>query len=218
MQTANKMMMNALLIGVLSLGQAAYAQEDPSVDPTEEEQAQPRVSISTVWLTFSNFGNPATNTHHYELRVGYQLTPRDHLGVKFTTWKLFAPMGIDLWQPELLDPDHFYPGRLRERGIGLTYQRRVWKELFLALEVLPLSTTYLDESGRVVGTGFKLYNSYHLGYHVAFLKSRRVFIEPQLHVNHWPINTNVPEAFSAEEEQWGNVFLVEPNLYLGVKF
>jgi len=74
------------------------------------------------------------------------------------------------------------------------------------------------ESNAKVGSGFKLYNSYHLGYHLPLFKRGRFYIEPQLHVNHWPINTNVPESFSGEEDKWNNFFLIEPNLYLGIKF
>lgn len=211
-------MKNALVLLLLSVGQQAYSQDSPSMDVQEPAGNHLKYAVSTSWLSFSNFGNPETNTHHYELRFAYQVTPKDQIGVKLTTWKLFAPMGIDLWNPALLDRDYFYPGGLRERGVGITYQRKLWKGLFASLEVLPLRTTYLDESGKTVGRGFKLYNSYHVGYHIPLLKNGRLFIEPQLHVNHWPINSNVPAAFKAEEDRWDNVCLIEPDLYLGIRF
>ena len=212
-------MKNLCLVLFLSLGlQQTYGQNSHHSNPDNNGKPEYKYSLFTTWLTFSNFGKPETNTHHYELRFGYQVTPKDQIGIKFATWKLFAPMGIDLWDSELLDRDYFFPGRLRETGVGITYQRKIWKELFITLEVLPLFTKYIDESGKKIGNGFKLYNSYHLGYHIPLFKKGRFYIEPQVHVNHWPINNNVHEDFKAEEDRWDNYFLIEPNLYIGIKF
>jgi len=177
-----------------------------------------KCSVFTTYLSVTNFGKPETNTHHYEIQARYQLTDKDAVGIKAATWKLFAPMGIPIWDEKFLDKEAFYPGRLQETGVGVTYQRKLWKGLFATLEILPLKTTYLDESDTEIGSGFKLYNSYHLGYHIPLFKKGRFFIEPQLHVNHWIVNTNVPEAFKYEEAKWNNYFLIEPNLYFGIKF
>lgn len=175
-------------------------------------------SIYTTYLSVSNFGKPETNTQHYEILARYQLTDKDAVGIKVATWKLFAPMGIPIWDEQFLDNEAFYPGRLKESGMGVTYQRKLWKGLFTSLEILALQTTYLDESDTKISNGFKLYNSYHLGYHIPLFEKGRVFIEPQLHVNQWLINTNVPETFKTEEAKWNNFFLIEPNLYIGIKF
>lgn len=178
-----------------------------------------KFSLFTTWLSFANFGKPETNTHHYEIQARYHLTSKDAIGIKATTWKLFAPMGIPLWDDQLLNKESFYPGRLRESGVGFSYQRKLWKGLFATLEILPLFTKYIDDENKIdIGKGFKLYNSYHLGYHISLFKKGRFFIEPQLHVNHWPINTNVPQEFKTEEDKWSNYFLIEPNLYIGIKF
>lgn len=176
-----------------------------------------KFSVYTPYLTFSNFGNEATNTHHYEILFGYKLSPKDKIGIKVATWKLFAPMGIPLWDPLFLKRSAFFPGRLKESGVGVIYQRMIWKGLFATVEVLPLFKTYLDEEKNKVGKGFKLYTTYHVGYHVPLFKGR-FYIEPQIHVNYWPIDTNTPAAFKAKEVGWNNYFLFEPNLYLGVKF
>lgn len=189
-----------------------------SPSESQSQRTNYKYSIFTTWLSFSNFGKPETNTHHYEIQARYYLTDKDAVGIKAATWKLFAPMGILIWDEAFLDNNYFYPGRLRETGLGLTYQRKLWKGLFATLEIMPKKTTYLDESDNKIGSGFKLYNSYHIGYHIPLFKKGRFFIEPQLHVNHWPINTNVPETFKVEENKWNNYFLIEPNIYLGVKF
>ena len=176
-----------------------------------------RYSLSTTYLSFVNFGNEKTNTHHYEFHFKYQLTPKDRIGIKVATWQLFAPMGIQLWDPDFLNEKEFFPGRLKECGIGFSYQRTLWKGLFATVEVLPLCKTYLNEDKKNIGNGFKLYTTYHLGYHVSLLKDR-FFIEPQIHCNYWPINTKGPDSFDSKEMQWNNYFLFEANLYLGVNF
>lgn len=176
-----------------------------------------RFSVSTTYLTFANFGPEETNTHHYEFHFNYKLTTKDIIGIKIAGWKLFAPMGIPMWDPLFLDESEFYPGRLSECGIGITYQRMLWKGLFASIEVLPLYKTYFDENKKEIGNGFKLYTTCHLGYHISLFKNR-VFIEPQIHCNYWPVDTNIPQGFKEKGDKWNNYFLFEPDLYIGVNF
>ncbi len=176
-----------------------------------------KFSLSTPYLTFLNFGPEKTNTHHYEFHFGFQLTSKDKIGIKVATWKLFAPMGIQLWDPLFRDEGEFFPGRLRERGLGVTYQRILWKGLFVSAEIYPLFKTYFDENNKKTGDGFKLYTSYHLGYHIPLFKNR-LYIEPQVHCNYWPIDNQGPLGFEEKEDKWDNFFLFEPNLYIGINF
>ena len=199
-----------ILSSLFFLNVNSFAQSD-------KQKTDYKFSVSTPWLTFSNFGQEATNTHHYELHFKYALTPKDKIGIKVATWKLFAPMGIPLWDSHIMKESEFYPGRLRETGIGLTYQRMLWKGLFTTVEILPQLKTYLDENNKKIGKGFKLYTSYHLGYHISLFKNR-MFIEPQIHCQYWPIDTNIPQGFKEIENRWNNYFLFEPNLYIGVNF
>jgi hypothetical protein len=176
-----------------------------------------KFSVSTTYLTFLNFGSEKTNTHHYEFHFGYRLTPKDKIGIKVATWKMFAPMGMPIQEQLKFDEANFYSGRLRETGIGITYQRMIWKGLFATIEILPQLKTYLDENDKKIGNGFKLYTSYHLGYHIAFFKNR-MFVEPQIHCNYWPIDTNTPRSFKEMDNKWNNYLLFEPNLYIGFRF
>jgi hypothetical protein len=176
-----------------------------------------KFSVSTTYLTFTNFESEKTNLHHYEFHIGYKITPKDRIELKMATWKLFEPLGIPLWDSKFREESEYYPGRLRETGAGVTYQRLLWKGLFAQVEILPLKKTYLDENDKKVGDGFKLYTSYHLGYHIPFFKNR-FFIEPQVHCNYWPIDSDGPDEFAEVENRWNNYFLFEPNLYIGVKF
>lgn len=184
---------------------------------SSETLIERKFSVSTTYLSFVNFGEEKTNTHHYELHVGYKLTPKDRIGIKLATWKMFAPMGMPMQEQLKFDENNFYPGRLRESGLGVTYQRMLWKGLFATIEVLPQLKTYIDKNDKKIGNGFKLYTSYHLGYHISFFKDR-VYLEPQIHCQYWPINTNVPQGFKDKDSKWNNYFLFEPNLYIGFKF
>jgi len=183
----------------------------------KEPENSYKSSVLTTYLTFANVGEEKTNTHHIELQYRYQLAKNDVVGIKFATWKLFAPMGIQLWDSQFLNEDEFYNGRLRETGIGVAYQRFFWKGMYTSIEMLPLFKTYLDENDEEIDDGFKLYTTFHLGYHFTFLKNR-LFVEPQFHCNYWPIDTKGPKEFEDFDSKWSNYFLFEPNLYLGVNF
>ena len=176
-----------------------------------------KFSVSTTLGTLTNFESEETNLQHYEFHLGYKITPKDKIGIKIATWKLFEPMGIPIWDPLFRKESEWYPGRLSECGIGITYQRILWKGLFASIEILPLDKTYLDENNNKVGKGFKLYTSYHLGYHIPLFKNR-AFIEPQIHCNYWPVDTNIPQGFIEKESKRNNYFLFEPNLSIGFKF
>jgi len=177
-----------------------------------------KFSVSTTYLSFLNFGSKKTNTYHYEFHFKYDLTPKDKAGIKFATWSLFRPMGILWWEDALtMDENEFYPGRMREIGVGVSYQRMLWKGLFAAIEVLPQLKTYVDDDRKKISNGFKLYTSYHIGYHIPLFRNC-IFIEPQIHCQNWFIDTNTPQSFKVKDNKWHNYFLFEPNVYIGFKF
>jgi hypothetical protein len=176
--------------------------------------------LSTSWLTLAKYETNVPSVQMYEFHFKYNLDTKNILGIKFATWRLFQPMGI-LWWDGLLDKldsqTEFYPGYVRFTGLGLTYQRMLWKGLFATVEVLPQLKTYLDKENNKIGNGFKLYTSYHIGYHIPFLKGR-MFVEPQIHCQYWPIDTHSPQSFKELNNKWRNYFMFEPNIYIGVKF
>lgn len=203
-----------LLLVLFTINYTKAQTVNPSVtDPSTTK----RFSLSTTYLSLLNFGDEKTNTHHYELQLGYKLSPNNRIGIKVATWKLFAPMGMPITEQLKFDDANNYNGRLREMGIGITFQRMLWKGLFATVEVMPQLKTYLDENNQKIANGFKLYTSYHVGYRVTFFKNR-FYLEPQIHCNYWPIDTNTPESFKQMDDKWNNYILFEPNLYLGVNF
>ncbi|MBK7172305.1 MAG: hypothetical protein IPH84_03525 [Bacteroidales bacterium] len=213
MKTTTKRITLAILFVLSMMSMSGQTQTNQNLGTSTER----KFSLSTTHYSFLNFEEEKTNTHHYEFHFGYKLTPKDRIGIKVATWKMFAPMGMPMQEQLKFNEGNFYPGRLRESGIGLTYQRMLWKGLFATVEVLPQLKTYTDINDKKIGNGFKLYTSYHLGYHVSFFRNR-VYIEPQVHCQYWPIDTNTPEAFKEKESKWNNYFLFEPNLYIGFKF
>jgi hypothetical protein len=207
----------ALLVPRTSYSQTVEGEEAEAA-PAETDPEDPRryrFTASSPYLTFTNF-DPDVATI-YELHVGYRITPKDVLSLKAVTWRLHAPLGIP-WGPSLMNEDEYYPGTLRETGVGLSYQRFLWKGAYAAVQVVPLAKTYRDEADVVVGKGFRLYTSYHLGWYLPFFHNR-LYVEPQVHCNYWPVETASPAAFGPQDEKWGNnYFLFEPNLMLGFNF
>lgn len=202
------------LFTTLVSGQNLAKTEKPVVN---EGTKSNKFSVSTTWLIFANTESEETNVHMYEFHFGYKVTPKDKIEIKIAGWKSFEPFGIPLWDPLLRKESEWYPGKIKERGIGFTYQRFLWKGLFAQIEVLPLWKTYLDENKKRIEDGFKLYTSYHLGYHIPLLKDR-LYLEPQIHCNYWPVDTKGPQGFEEKENKWNNYFLFEPNLFIGVNF
>lgn len=212
-----KRITTALLFAMFLTQAFCQNSDQPTKIHVKDSVPDYKFSVSTTYLTFVNFGEEKTNTHHYEFHFRYNLTPKDKIGIKVSTWKLFAPMGIPIPDAIKMEESTFFPGRLGEKGIGLTYQRSLWKGLFATIEILPLKKTYFDENKNKIGDGFKLYTTYHIGYHIP-LFNNRMYIEPQIHCNYWPIDTKAPQSFQVEESKWNNYVLFEPNLYIGVNF
>ncbi len=213
--------MKKLLIICLALFTIhGFAQQISKQEKNHDTDLKYRVSFPAIILGNIGKGGERTNTQHIELHVKRELDAKNIVGFKFATWRLFQPMGIQWWDglKDKIDSEtEFYPGYLRETGIGISYQRMLWKGLFASVEVLPLYKTYLDLDDKKITNGFKLYNSYHIGYHFAFGKKKQFFIEPQFHCNVWHFDTNTPESFKQLDNKWDSYFLFEPNLYIGIK-
>lgn len=179
------------------------------------ETMDKRFGVIFPWHNFLNW--LGEDLEMYEFHLTYDLTPRDTIGIKAATWKLVKPMGIQLWEDDFMTKDGYFDGRVFEKGIGITYQRFLWKRLFASIEIMPMHKAFWDKDDKEVGQGFRLYTTYHLGYKFEFF-NKRFFIEPQVHCNYWPINTSGPRGFKEKVDDYNNFFLFEPNVYFGVKF
>jgi hypothetical protein len=152
----------------------------------------------------------------YQLNYGWWLTMRDVVSIEAITWTYHAPLGIP-YGPSKGSPDEAYPGYVRGYGVGLAYQRFLWRDWYSAIHAAPLFQKYVNGQNRPIQSGFQLFLTLRLGYHVR-LFSDRFFLEPSVAFTHWPINTNVPEAFRARDSRWPTYFLFEPGLHLGIKW
>ncbi|APZ46681.1 hypothetical protein BW723_10450 [Polaribacter reichenbachii] len=214
-------MKKILIISIAFCAINVFAQNNKEIFVNDSIEHKYRISFPAIILGNIGDGGKRTNTQHFELHIKRQLDAKNIVGIKLATWRLFQPMGIQWWDGLLdkLDSEsEFYPGYLRETGIGVSYQRMLWKGLFASVEVLPQYKTYLDLDHNKIANGFKLYTSYHVGYHFAFGKKKRFFIEPQIHCQNWVFDTNTPAEFKAIDNQWKSHFLFEPNIYVGFKF
>lgn len=152
----------------------------------------------------------------YQLNYGHRLTAKDALIVEAITWTYKAPLGIP-YGPSFESPDEQYPGHVKEIGVGMAYQRFLKKKFYSTIHATPLLQKYYDMEEQKIQNGFQLFMTLRFGYHLSFFKDR-FFIEPSVAFTHWPIKTNVPEAFAALDSKWPNYFLFEPGLHFGVKF
>ncbi|MGB0429685.1 MAG: hypothetical protein ACPGLV_04365 [Bacteroidia bacterium] len=215
-------MKKVLFLVILLSTFSAFAQTDSATVNDTEIAHKWRLSIPYIVPDEIIFGyGHRTSIQMVEFHLKHNLDEKNIIGLKFATWRLFQPMGITWWDgvvDKIESGTEYYDGFLRETGIGISYQRMLWKGLFASIEVLPQLQTYTDLNGNKIKHGFKLYNSYHLGYHFAFGKKKRFFLEPQVHINHWMFDNNSPVGFKEFDDKYGNVFLFEPNLYIGWKF
>jgi len=200
----------SLVVCIITLQSFAQTNENRN-----DSLIQHRFALSIPYLNLTNFS--ADYAIHNEAHFGYRLTNKDLVGIKIVGWKLVAPLGIPIG-PSLANEDENYDGRLNEFGVGAYYQRFLWKGLYTSLEVVPLKKKYINLEGDKIDDGFRLYTSLHVGYYIPLFKNR-VFIQPQIHFNYWPINTDSPNGFAEQDRKWNNnYFLFEPNLYIGINF
>lgn len=168
---------------------------------------------SSALVLFNFFPDPIS---FYELNLGYRITPKDVISIEAITWKIYAPMGIP-YGPSFENKSERYPGKIREYGIGIVYQRFLWKGLYTSLQILPLKKIYLDEDNKKIQEGFRLFSTFRIGYHVPLFKNR-FFIEPSIASTFWPVSTNVPQVFAEKDKKWNKYFLLEPGLHFGINF
>ena len=171
--------------------------------------------IGTSLFTLMNLAPDDQPPHFYQLNIGYKLTPRDRLSVEAITWRYYHPLGIP-WGESGDAPENAYPGHVREFGVGLEYQRLLAKGFYSSISAIPFWTRYYDTRDEKIDNGLQLYLTARVGYHLRL--GNRVFLEPSIAFNFWPVSTNVPAAFEAQDDRWNSYFLFEPGLHIGFTF
>jgi len=180
---------------------------------TSDETPKKHFVSSSFFMLFNLLPNPPS---FYQLNYGYRFSPKDALIVEAITWKYNAPLGIP-YGPSYEQPEERFPGYARDYGVGLAYQRFLYKGFYSMSHAMPFYQEYRNPDKGKIGTGFMLFLTQRFGYHVK-LFNNQLFVEPSVAITHWPINTNMPESFQKLENKWNNYFLFEPGLHVGIKF
>jgi hypothetical protein len=194
-----------LLLAILLVAVApSFGAGQPYVDP--EGGLRPFVGTSAFMLV--NLVPSDDPPNFVQLNFGLRLSPNDTISLEAITWQHFRPLGIQYWQSG--DP---YPGKVRDFGVGVAYQRFLWRGAYAAVHAVPFVQQYIDEDGDVIQTGFQLFMTLRFGYHFSAF-SDLFFVEPSIAFTSW-VNTNVPASFQEQDDRWGSYFLFEPGLHFG---
>jgi hypothetical protein len=150
------------------------------------------------------------------VNLGYRITGKDVISLELKTWKYGWPIGIPFGKSYEAEGEGF-PGTVRDRGVSLNYQRFLRKGLFARVDVMPAWQSFADENGDKIDTGFQVFNTYAMGYHVKLFKDR-FFIQPAVAVTHRPYQSTMPDAFKQVDDRWPRFFYGEPGLHFGYNF
>lgn len=174
----------------------------------EKEIEFKRHSIgSSLFMAFNFLEDPAD---YYLLNYGYMLNEKSKVFVEAYTWKYPEPMGTYGSSKEM------YPGEIRAFGIGVGYQRLLWKNLFFQIQATPMLKHYNDENGDKIQNGFLLYTQTGIGYKFEFFNDKW-YLESAWLLKYWPIDTNFPKSFE-EIEDGAPKYIFEPALNFGFSF
>jgi hypothetical protein len=202
----------AMALAAVLVPLALSAEERPAGEPPKG--AESRLSLeASAWMVMNLFPDSAD---FYQFTLGYWPDGKDAFFLNGVTWKYGAPIGIPMTSPQFGNPAQDYPGYVRAFGLGLGYQRMLWKGLFAAAYATPFVQVFRAADGGDLGTGFQLYLQAQAGYQIDLYKGR-FFVKPFLSCNWWPINTGFPPSFHEKEDRWPDYYLFEPHLNLGVR-
>ena len=97
-------------------------------------------------------GNFIPNDPHrpefVQLNVGYRIIPKNVVFLEFKTSKFNWPLGIP-WK-ELDKQREIYPGYVRQKVIGLAYNRFWWKGAYTAVHAMNAFQKYIDEDKKKI--------------------------------------------------------------------
>ena len=175
----------------------------------EKQDINRRHSIGSSLFLLGNFA-PGDPVYFFQLNYGCQLTQKDFIIVEAITWTYYEPLGT------YGSSEEFYPGKVRACGVGLGYQRFLWKNLYTTVEPTFFLQQFYDTDDNKIQKGFQLYLQLILGYRFEFFK-KRLFVEPAYALKYWPVNTNFPASFAAIEKG-APKYKFEPSLNFGFRF
>ncbi|MCP4313184.1 MAG: hypothetical protein GY790_18145 [Bacteroidetes bacterium] len=206
-----KFLITTIVIAMIST--MAFSQGDTQTDSVSVQTEQqlidrPHAIGISLFMIMNFFPDPAA---FYQINYSYRFTPKDAIITQAKTWTYYEPIGT------YGKSEEFYPGKVVAYGVGVGYQRFHWKNLFTTVQATPFLLQYFDTEDEKIQKGFQLYLQLRLGYRFEFF-NKRVFLEPSLVCNYWPVNTNIPPSFAEIDKGTPNYFLFEPGLNIGFRF
>lgn len=196
-----------VMVSTMTFGQENTQSESVLTEKVKDEYFLRHSVGSSLFMAFNFFEDPAD---YYQLSYGYQLTDKDKIFIEAITWKYSEPLGTYGYSKEM------YPGMVRSYGIGVGYQRLLWKNLFTSVVATPFLQQYHDKDNEKIQNGFMLYFQCLMGYRFEFFKNH-FYIEPAVALKYWPINTNLPQPY-ADIEKGTPKHIFEPSLNFGFRF
>jgi len=204
-----KLISTTLMIAVFTT--LAFSQNFTQTDSVSVQREKYDINQRhSLGISLFLLGNIRDSVNFFQLNYGYRLTPKDNIIVEASTWTYYEPLGT------YLNSKEYYPGKVRAYGIGLGYQRFLWKNLYATVEPTFFLQQFYDTDNKKIQKGFQLYLQFIMGYRFEFFK-KRMFIEPAYALKYWPVNTNFPASFAAIE-RGAPKYKFEPSLNFGFRF
>lgn len=185
------------------------------VNAQNQDSSYKRWFVGSTFYLLGNFDN-VNNPEYVQLNVGYRITPKDVVSIRFKRSIYAWPLGIPFASSSFDAPGENYPGHARILAPTVGYQRFWWKGAYTSVQALNAFEKYMDADKKKTGNGYTLYLDLYLGYQFTFFK-KRFFFEPAIGCSFWPVRTGVPESFKAVEKKWSNYF-IQPGLDFGYNF
>ncbi len=204
-----KMLVFSLTV-VLALPLSVHAQYD------RQDSTYKRRFVGSTLFMLANLVPDNNPPEMVYLNLGYRLTGKDVISLELKTWKYAWPIGIPFGKSYEAEGEGF-PGYIREHGVSLNYQRFLRKGVFAQVDVMPAWQTFVNDDGNRVDTGFQVFNTYSVGYHVKLFKDR-FFVQPSIAVTHRPYQSRMPDAFKLVDDRWPRFFYGQPGLHFGFNF
>lgn len=177
---------------------------------SQTEKKVSTFSRNSIGSSLFLLGNIKDSVNFFQLNYGFRLTLKDNFIAEAITWTYYEPLGT------YGSSDEFYPGKVKAYGIGLGYQRFLWKNLFTTVEPTFFLQQFFNTDDEHIQNGFQLYLQFILGYHFEFFQ-KRLFVEPAYAIKYCPVSTNVPASFEALDSG-APKYKFEPSLNFGIRF
>jgi len=188
---------------------ATYAQTDNYIPDDKKYFVGSTIFVPYALILFPE-------TQYFQLNFGYRIDAENTVTFEAITWKYIGPLGRQYGE-HYENPESDFPGTVQCLGAGFTYQRFFWKGIYGQVHSTAFHQNYLNKEDEKIQSGFQLFNTFRVGYHIELFKNR-VFIEPSICATWWPVNTNLPESFQVQEDRFGKIFWGEPGLHFGINF